>query len=501
MKRFFFLCFVLTCFHVSASEVPVALTDIDGNTFVGTLEKFDEQRIVLLEEGEMKEVAVERLVRFQSLRKNPYYSKDSPSRSFLDMTTQRRPTQKTKHNVIASLLQKSNTEKSDAEQTEQKTAFPENVSVVALKDGSSIVLTDFRSKKDSASGRMFDNRSIAFPLDAVLSVRFFASNYEEATTLPDDWRKRIQTVGRRGDSLVVGKPGALDVYEGIVMEVGPETVTFQVDGETLPVPRRKVYGLLFHAIERSPATSTDVLGTLKLWNGTAVSLRSMRFEKEDDRLSWISVSNVSSGSFLNEIDEIDFDRQSTWFLFDATPKQVEQSLLFEWEQNVSKSGSSKSDTPLNVLRDFRTKKMFAATGSEGDLPVLVPPGLGKNRDSKISDNPIPGLSGVRLDGVFYEKGLTVSPKTVLEYAVPESFTALRGTVGVDDRLRPAGQVRLLIQADDQLLFERIFRGDHSAETIGFDLPQNASVLTITVDFVPGSVESTPLSFGDLKLIK
>jgi hypothetical protein len=135
------------------------------------------------------------------------------------------------------------------------------------------------------------------------------------------------------------------------------------------------------------------------------------------------------------------------------------------------------------------------------LPVLPSQPRNDSRQNKIPDFPIPGLDGFVLDGKFYEHGLAVPAKTVLEYPLTDSFTTFHALVGIDDRLRPNGGVRLRIQAERQLLGEWVFYGNEPAKTLKLTLPPETKMLKLEIDFTEGITTPAILTFAEPKLIK
>jgi hypothetical protein len=251
--------------------------------------------------------------------------------------------------------------------------------------------------------------------------------------------------------------------------------------------------LLFHTPQDTAKTSQLLppLGSLTLWNGTAALLHSLKLD-ENGKWNWTTVAGISGTFHTEEIDNFDLGRKNAFYLTDLKPVLIEQSLFFDHEVPVQTDA-------LTMFRTFRANKIIPkAANTEKILP---PQPRSDSRQNNIPDHPIPGLEGFVLEGVSYEHGLTVPAKTVLEYVLPESFTAFQTVAGIDDRLRPNGGVRLRIQADQQQIGDWLLRGDEPAKPLKINLPSGTKTLKFEVDFAEGLTVPAALTLGEPKLIK
>lgn len=212
MIIFCFFIFFLS-FPVFADNTSFEAVDVDGGSVRGQMVALDTQHLTLLtaDSGSEEQVAVSRLDTLRNLNVNRYS----------DGTNYPRP-------------------------ATAKTAFPPNALAIDGVDGSRFVATSLNAKGTTAQARFLDGKELILPIAAIDSIRFDIKNLAELDAMPEDWRAMTSKSGHQGDRLVVGQPGALDGYDGIVLEIQPETILFSVDGETLPVPRRRVFGLVLH---------------------------------------------------------------------------------------------------------------------------------------------------------------------------------------------------------------------------------------------------------------
>ncbi|MDR1964765.1 MAG: hypothetical protein LBQ50_13410, partial [Planctomycetaceae bacterium] len=326
MLRFLFF-FLFLAITVQAAEVPFEITDADGLVVSGTIKAFDSVRIVLDSDGTETEILTEKLVKLQNLLDNPFLPAVFAVNELPPKPSNSAPRKRSGQSITA-LLQKQ--ESDSAQKEETKPVFPEVVSVLELKDRTRLVVTDFVTKGKSAVCRLLNSEEITLPLEQLLAARLVVKGLKEVTASPEDWQKLAASSGQAetGDRIVVGQPGSLDIYVGILAEVGKETISFIVDGETLPVPRRKVFGLLFHSPQDKDKTKTSSLlprlGSLTLWNGTIISIHSLKSD-ENGKWNWTSISGVSGMLFPEEIDELDLGQKNAFYLTDLKPVLLEQA--------------------------------------------------------------------------------------------------------------------------------------------------------------------------------
>ena len=487
MKKAAFI-FLVTILGASllASEVSFEVIDEEGKTDIGKLISLDGEKVALENEKGTTIFPMEQVARLRNRGDNMYRREKMPDRRETGLPD----------DSIPPISEKEAQENPD----DSGRVYPETVHVIELIDGTRLVAVEFRTKGKTATYRLLNEKEQSIPLDHLAAVRLAVKGVSEVAVPPNDW-VRLAVPSDKGDRVVVAQHDALDVYEGILSEIGKEFVSFIIDGETLPVPRRKVYGLLFHAEKQAVSETSENIGVLTLYDGGRIRLEKLSLNSEGN-LVWTNRLGLSGTVLHEEIESIDFSRKNTVYLASLKPLRIEQSLLFDDE--MEKSGKP---TPQNLLRNFRTNRMLAAVlndnskrNAEEMLLQAIGPRRG-SREDKLPDRSIPGLEGVRLDGVSYGDGMMILARTVLEYTFSESFSKLRGTVGIDDRLRPAAAARLLIQADDQLIYEFSFRGDEPAQKIDLNLPGNLRLLRIIVDFPDGIAQSATLGLGDVKLIK
>ena len=88
---------------------------------------------------------------------------------------------------------------------------------------------------------------------------------------------------------------------------------------------------------------------------------------------------------------------------------------------------------------------------------------------------------LQLDGRPYEKGIAIHSRTRLTYHLAGDFRRFKATAGIDDSVRPAGHVRLVLHGDGRVLFQADVAGTDPPRPLDLDV-SSVRRLTILVDF-------------------
>ncbi|MDR1479030.1 MAG: NPCBM/NEW2 domain-containing protein [Planctomycetaceae bacterium] len=381
---------------------------------------------------------------------------------------------------------------------------------------------------------------VVFPFDQIYSVRFAVKSFSDIFEPPAEWLKYVSETGTSGDRLVISKSGTFDSYSGIVADVTRESVIFSIDGEKLPIQRSKIYGMILHSPDREQVKRKAVSnGQITLWSGTQLMLDSFVLnlvanepvakntngnndennetdksdtadidnsgKLSDGKISWKALAGFSGTSLLSETDSIVFSRGNSLYFADILPVIRERLFPFEWSDTASKSDNSAAISKFKLFQASRFgvgDKNSSKAKVDPSLELAVPSSRGTKQSSNQA---LPALEGVVLDGVLYRRGLMLPPKTRLEYVVSDgeqAYSAIRGFAGVDDRLKPNGRAKLTIEVDGKLICSLELRGTDKVKPLRYELPKTQNKkISITVDFADNTTEPIPIGIGDLKLIK
>lgn len=459
MSPLFPLCLILL-FAVSgltrASDTYFEILDNADNRSFGTIAVLDQTQITVDVQGESRVIPLEKLIKIRNLDPCPC------AESLVATGKLGQPSAPATHSArsideqkLADLIEKNRRSNEQAART-----FPGSVVSVEIKDGSRLVASSFvLSKSHGICQLLGQQNNLSIPLDTISAVRFAVRNLSDVINPPADWL-RLAVSNTEGDRLIVGTPGAFDVYAGILREINAETIFFSVDGEVLPVPRRKVFGLVLHG-DSVTSTSAFPIATLTLWTGTQGMITSLRLDASGGELMWQTTAGLTIAVPLNSVDEIDFGAKGVFYLLDCERVRNEFSLPF--------------------LPDIKLEQLkFLSTFYE-------------NR-TKVSRE-------IVLDGVPYNRGVTLFGKTLLEYRLPKPFSTLQAVIGMEDQFRPHASVSLQILANSQVLGTWELRGDTNSQQIHLNLPQNCRLITIVAEPTPHSTVPAVLSITDPKLFE
>ena len=462
LTRFFSFWFVLLAgsAFALATETFFEVIDNEGNNVLGTIVALDRTQITVDVQGTLQTIPLEKLVRIRNLAPSPYEvlspTTGTPTLvSPIPALSGRNPTERRLAEDIVRRLQ--------ANEQSVRRAFPSSVIALELKDGSRLTASSFTIARNHGICRLLEQQhDLSIPLNDIGAVRFSVRSLHEVINPPADWQ-RLAIPDAGGDRLVVGNPGAFDVYAGILGEVSAETIFFSVDGEVLPVPRRRVFGLVLHGEAAPSVSAPPPLATLTLWTGTRGMISDIRLNGNVNggELTWHTTTGLVITVPLDMVSEIDFGDQGLVSLFDFERVRSEFSLPF---------GTGIRAEQLELLQ------VFLESRTQTPREVV-------------------------LDGVVYDRGITLHGKTSLEYHLPKPFATLRAVIGIEDQFRPHASARLQILADSQVLGTWELRGDATSQRIDLNLPQNSRLITIIAEPLPQSVGSTVLTIADAKLIE
>lgn len=264
--------------------------------------------------------------------------------------------------------------------------------------------------------------------------------------------------GEKNDSdlLVIRGKNNVDYQKGVLRDVTEKAVSFDLDGEVLPVKRAKVYGFIYHhgppaELPRAVCTIVDAAGSV--WPAKSVSLA-------NGKLQWTTPVGIVVSQSLEAIAKIDFSAGKLVYLSDLKPDTIAWTPYFGVGE------------PSAAMRQFHKPRF----------------------DVGFDSKPL------QLGGVTYRKGLAVRARTEIVYHLPERFGRFQATVGIDDAVRPAGKVRVTIQGDQKTLLETDIAGTAPPRPIDLDM-NHSRRLTILVDFSGVLASGDHLLLGNARVSK
>lgn len=302
---------------------------------------------------------------------------------------------------------------------------------IELVDGSTIVALQYTVQGSQARIALLSGEVIETPASTIRTVRLQSESAAVAEQWSDIMDKKLE-----GDLLIVRKGDNLDYHQGVLLDVSPDTVKFQLDGDVLAIKREKVQGFVYHhpsgeALPNPICTVVDTYGSH--WRIHKIAL--------EEKLQCVTPAGLMFSYSPEMVSQIDFSRGKIIYLSDLKPESI------AW-------------TPL-----FSTAKTFSS------LQQFYAPRLDRNFES----NPL------QVAGTEYSKGLAIHSRTEINYRLPGSFNRLKAVAGIDDSVRPHGNVRLVIRGDNKTLLDTFIVGTDDPKPIDLDI-SGMRRLNIFVDF-------------------
>jgi hypothetical protein len=354
---------------------------------------------------------------------------------------------------------------------------------IELVDGSQLLANEFGTASGKATIELLGGRRVEIPTRSIISVRFRAQD----AALAEQWRAitaaaaggdqivRRQTSTRTvedaaGDSSTV-TTSALDPLEGVVLDVGPETIQFDFGGDKIDVKREKVEGIVyFHPAKRTfPAPLCRLTETA----GSRWSLKSV--ELMQGQLLAASLAGVEFTLPLGEMSKLDFAAGNVAYLSELEPDRLDESF------------------------GLQPKAMTAS------FAQLFKPGLKRRFGSEMLT-----LKGAREvkdadDGPLdekYDEGLALHATTRLDYQIPPGFKSFRAIAGMDDSVGATGHCKLIVLGDNRELFSREFdvAGNYLPVRLNLDI-SGMRRLTIVVEAGSGLEIGDQLNLCEARMTK
>lgn len=305
---------------------------------------------------------------------------------------------------------------------------------VELVDGSVLAAALYETTSGQARVKLIGGGEIELPTDAISHVRFG----QQDGALSGQWEE-ILADKAASDLIVVQKDNALDFVEGVLGDVTPETVAFDLDGEMLSVKRSKLAGLVyFHAPRGDSAPPlcdvVDVGGS---------RLKAESISVIDDQLTVATTAGVTFRRPWSQLARIDLSGDGEVYLSEMDWDPADS----KWTPYLALPGQSEA-----------TRAFFAPR---------------RNRGFDSSE--------LHLGGKKYAKGLGLYSRTRLSFRLSGKFHRLAAVVGIDDDVGERGNVHLVIQGDGKTLFDTSVSGGEDPVPLDLDI-NGVRRLSILVDY-------------------
>ena len=312
---------------------------------------------------------------------------------------------------------------------------------IELTDGSRLRCSKFTIKQKAfAIDLMPGPKDVPPPsFDLPMSSVFFAFRGADDPKHRDEWKKLLQTRGKR-DLYVIRQADGLTSVQGTLIEGnadGTKVVFEKEDGvrEELLLSRA-TGGLVFNQPQAAQVPPTlcrvnDVFGNTLLAQAVDLSGSGMKVTT----VSGVVVTYPS----LAGVSQLDYAHGNIAYLSDLLPK-VEAPELPADEANKT----------LNVKAQYIADK----------APTNAP---------------------LKLDGVEYPKGLWITADTALTYTLGGDYREFKATIGILDQVGDsATEATVSIEADGRVLFADTIRRKDKPKGVTLDV-KNVKLLRIHVE--------------------
>ena len=288
---------------------------------------------------------------------------------------------------------------------------------VQLVDGSILRCADYTSTPRSATLATEIIGKLELPLTQIRNVRLG----ELDSKIRESWDE-LRGREARNDLLVVRKGNALDFVGGVVAEVSGQSVKMLVNDRDVPVPRDRVFGIVYPraAPAREPAACE-----LELDSGDRLRLTSVTLTADQASATLVAGPQVMLS--VERIRAVDFGLGRVKYLTD-----MPETVTYE---------------PVGLVTSEDVQK------------------LRKNMNS---------LGGsLKVGKLTYARGLWIHSGTLLKYRLNREYRRLQGIVGMERssdscaRLSPA--VHVTISGDGRKLLDSDFAWSDESQPMDLDV--------------------------------
>lgn len=301
-------------------------------------------------------------------------------------------------------------------------AIPQGSLSVELVDGSVLISPTYQVSAGKAKLNL-GGQEVEIDIQHVVAVRFRADTKD----LLEDWG-RIRGMQAAADVLVLQKADALDYLEGLFSDVSDERIQFELDGEVIPVNRKKAYGMIY--FQKAGRALAKPTGTVVLTNGSRIPARN--FELAGANLVFTTPAGAKLSVPLSGTSAIDFAEGKIAFLSDLVPLSIKVTPFFD----------------LAIEPRFNTN-------------------LGGGK--------------LKLGSSEYERGISLHSKTEIVYHLGGKYSRFEAIVGIDEAVGNRGHAELTIRGDERQLFAAPVAGSDEPKKLELNV-QGVQRLYILVDF-------------------
>jgi hypothetical protein len=327
---------------------------------------------------------------------------------------------------------------------------------VRLADGTSLTCQDVAIGDKTATLTTALYGTVTVPSESLLSIRLSPPD----SSLTGKWEELLKREIKR-DLLVMPKDApaggekrkVLDFLDGSIAAVDKKQVKFLLDGTAIPIPRERLYGLVF-AKRKTPSASPICETTLV--GGDSIAAKSISYSGAGA----VKVTLLTGGTIdvpADKLRTLDFSLGKVRYLSRMDPREVKYTPYFDLEWKYQ-------------------------------------------RDRNRRGGPL------RIGDKTYQRGLWIHSKTYLRYRLSGEYRRFKAVIGIDHEVAAKGGdvhvVISVIKIGDQkkILLETDVRGSDKPRELDLDV-SGARELEILVDFGKNLDIADHLDLGDARVLK
>jgi hypothetical protein len=343
-----------------------------------------------------------------------------------------------------------------------------------LNDESQIPCNDLTVTATQATGNSDWLADINVPRSAVRAIRI----QELQPEWQAEWNAFLARENQKDLLIRARRDGSgLDFVDGIVSSVTAEQVQFLLDGNEIPVPRERLFGIVF----ARPTAASVLNGTTVIQGAAQALIRARGVSLAGDKLEIVSSWGQKHALELNRIGSIDFSSGRFQYLSDQEPIREQYSGIAPEGQSAGLFTPEEEATRTGNAALYRMSRDAFPYGSGGRPPLM-------------------------LRGKTYRKGLCIFPRARIDYALDGRYSSLVALAGVDDEVAfnsplsgPPWAVLLRIEGDGKKLWEQLIAAPQDPIPLDIDLT-GVQTLSLIVDFGDGERFCDYLDLVDARLI-
>lgn len=323
---------------------------------------------------------------------------------------------------------------------------------VTLTDGTSLFGSQVLSDGKEATFESAAFGKMTLPFTKVAQIRFKA-----ATVSPKKEKQWAELIARSAakDLLVIEQKETkvLDFLPVVVADITKEKVTFAFNGQTIPQPRSKFFGIIF---ARQKSAGAKPVCSVELASGDTVQVSKIGLEGETIAATLLAGNEVKLTT--DKIRKLDFSLGKIKYLSDMEPSEVDVKPFF--------------NDPF-VAKLFQVRRNHTNTGKK-----------------------------LQLGKTTYERGLWIHSRTELKYRLGGEYRQFKAIMGIDQDVveNGKGHVRVVITGDEKRLLETTVRSGDEPVPVDLDVSKVIN-LTILVDYGENGDTSDHLDLCEARVIK